>query len=132
MLSIKHKPLKASASCVFVSECLMGVDCAASYDLGNHRCRIPTLEEKMDYFLPKIWVTVVTKIRPGIASNWKIFEYNWLDIESQIDSNILQLFRIPGLILVPPVTQLLGSKWLHFFFQCMDWKQVSSTFILWM
>ena len=36
---------------------------------------------------------------------------------SQIDSNILQSLGIPGRILVPPVTQLFKSKWLHFFFQ---------------
>ena len=42
-------------------------------------------------------------------------ESNWLSIPSQFDSNILQLLRI----LVPPVTQLFRSKWLHFFFQCI-------------
>ena len=31
--------------------------------------------------------------------------YDWLDIESQFDSNLLQLLGIPGRILVPPVTQ---------------------------
>ena len=39
----------------------------------------------------------------------------WLSIFSQLDSNILQLLRIPGRILVPPVTQLFRSKWLQFF-----------------
>ena len=35
---------------------------------------------------------------------------------SQFDSNILQLLGIPGWILVPPVTQVFRSKWLHFSF----------------
>ena len=39
-------------------------------------------------------------------------ESNWLAKSSQFDSYIL---RIPGLILVSPVTQLFRSKWLHFF-----------------
>ena len=39
------------------------------------------------------------------------------NIESQFDSNIVQFLGIPGRILVPPVTQLFGSKWFHFFFQ---------------
>ena len=33
------------------------------------------------------------------------------------DSSILQLLEIPGRILVPKVTQIFRSKWLHFFFQ---------------
>ena len=41
-----------------------------------------------------------TEIRPGIPSNWRIFESNWLAIDSQIDSNILQILGIPGRILV--------------------------------
>ena len=39
----------------------------------------------------------------------------WLSILSQFDSNTLQLLGILGRILVPPVTQLTRSKWLHFF-----------------
>ena len=76
----------------------------------------------MESFWPKkFWVNGGTKIRPGIPSNWKIFESNWLDMESQfksmlrvnsnrlpissqVDLNILQLLGIPGRILVPPVT----------------------------
>ena len=39
---------------------------------------------------------------------------NWLSILSQFDSNILQLLGNTGRILVPPVTKLFRSKWLHF------------------
>ena len=87
-------------------------------------------KKKWSHFDLKSWVTGGTKIRPGIPSNWRIFESNWLDIESQFwnqlstssqfYSNILQLLEIPGRILVPPVTQLFRSKWLHFFCLCGD------------
>ena len=45
----------------------------------------------------KSWVTDETKIRPGILSNWRIFESNWLDIESQFKLtqyrvNLTQIF----------------------------------------
>ena len=76
-------------------------------------------KKKMSHFYLKSWVSGGTKIRPGIPSNWRIFESNWLDIERQFDSYILQLLGIPGRILLPPVTQLFRSKWLIFFFQ---WK----------
>ena len=42
-----------------------------------------TLKQKMKSFDLKSWVTGGTKIRPGIPSNWRIFESNWLDNESQ-------------------------------------------------
>ena len=43
---------------------------------------------------------------------------NWLDIETQFYSNILQLCtRIPGWNLSPPMTQLLRPKWLKFLSQ---------------
>ena len=103
----------------------------------------------MELFWPKKLSHWRTKIPPGILSksasntlniesqivSLRIFESNWLDIEShidlilrvkltirlslssQFDSNILQLLGILGRILVPPVTQLFRSKWLHFFFQ---------------
>ena len=44
----------------------------------------------------------------------------WLLISTIFDSNVLQLIRIPGRILVPPVTQFFRSKWLSFFFQCRN------------
>ena len=90
--------------------------------------------KKWSHFDLKSWVTGGTKIQPGITSNWRMFESNWLEIEnqndnstlnsesiwisisSQFDSNILQLLGIPGRILVPPVTQLVRLKWLDFFF----------------
>ena len=98
-----------------------------------------TLKEKWSHFDLKSWVTGGTKIWSGIPSYWRLFDSNWLDIESQVnsnwldiesqiglnwldiesqfDSNILQLLGIPDRILIPPVTQLFRSKWLHFFFQ---------------
>ena len=42
-------------------------------------------KKKLSHFDLISWVTGGTKIRPGIPSNWRIFESNWLDIESQID-----------------------------------------------
>ena len=71
------------------------------------------------HFDLKSWVTGGTIIWPENPNNLKILESNWLSISSQFDSNNLQLLGIPGRILVPPVTQLFSSKWLHFFFQCV-------------
>ena len=59
----------------------------------------------------KVELLAELKFEPGFRCNWRI-------IVSQIDSNILKLIGIPGRILVPPVTQLFRSKWLHFFFRC--------------
>ena len=72
-------------------------------------------KKNWSHFDLKSWVSGGTKTRSGIPSIWKIFEWNWVDIESQFYSNILQLPGNPGRILVPPVTQLFRSKWLHFF-----------------
>ena len=93
-------------------------------------------QKKWSHFDLKNWVTGGTKIRPGIPSNWRIFESNWLDIEkeflnclsisSQFDSKILQWLGIPGRILVPPVTQIFRSKWLHFLFQCWGERVLAS------
>ena len=63
-------------------------------------------KKKLSHFDLKSWVTGGTKIRYGIPSNWKIFESKWLDIESQFDSNILQLLGIPA--------QILFRQWLNF------------------
>ena len=75
-------------------------------------------KKKWSHFELKSWVTGRTKIRPWIPTNWRIFESIWLSISSRFYWNILQLFRIPGWILVPQVTQLFRSTWLNFFFQC--------------
>ena len=75
-------------------------------------CTTCPLKQKWSHFDLKSWVTGRTIIRPGIPSNCRIFESNW--ISSQFESNILQLLGIPGRIIVPPVTQLFRSKWLHF------------------
>ena len=89
-------------------------------------------KEKIESFWPEkflTWkVTDGTIISPGIPSNWRIFESNWLDIESQMDeltiwlsissqfdSNILQLLGILSRISVPSVTQFFKSKRLNFF-----------------
>ena len=40
-------------------------------------------KKKWSHFDLKSWVTGGSKIRPGIPSNWRLFESNWLDIESQ-------------------------------------------------
>ena len=88
---------------------------------------IHSLKEKWRHFDLKSLVTDGTKIRPGIPSNWRIFESNWvklcLSISSQFDSNILQLLGIPDRISVPPVTQFFRSKWLHFSFSVGYWLQ---------
>ena len=91
--------------------------------LGQWYVAIQALEmqstrQKGSHFDLKMWVTDGTKIRPGIPSDWLIFVSNWLDIESQIDSNIFQLLGIPGLIIDSSVTQIFRSKWLLFFVQC--------------
>ena len=77
--------------------------------------KIAHWKKKSSHFELKSWVTGSNKIRLGIPCNWRIFESNWLDIESQFDSNILQLHGIQGRILVPPMIQLFRSKSLHFF-----------------
>ena len=41
-------------------------------------------KKKWSRFDLKSWVTGGTKIRTGIPSKWRIFESNWLHIESQI------------------------------------------------
>ena len=43
----------------------------------------PDWKKKWSHFDLKNWVTGGTNIQPGIPSNWRIFESNWLDIESQ-------------------------------------------------
>ena len=48
-------------------------------------------EKKWSHFDLKNWVTGATKIQPRILSNWRIFESNWLDIESLIDNSTLNI-----------------------------------------
>ena len=79
--------------------------------------RLDHWKKKWCHFDLKKWVTGLTKIWPGIQSNWRIFESNWFSISSQFDSNMFQLLGIPGQILVPRLTQLFRSKWLYVFFQ---------------
>ena len=74
--------------------------------------------KKWSHFDLKSWVTGGTKI----DTRFRVIE----EYLSQIDSILrvkltiwlsIQLLGIPGRILVPPVTQLFRSKWLHFFFR---------------
>ena len=51
-------------------------------------------KKKWSHFDLKSWVTGGTKIRPGIPSNWIIFESIWLDIESQFNFQIDSQFRV--------------------------------------
>ena len=77
-------------------------------------------KEKWSHFDLKSESLEELKFDPGLENIWLKLTRYWeskLDIESKFDSNILQLLGIPGQILVPPVTQLFSSKWLHFFFQ---------------
>ena len=53
-----------------------------------------TLKEKMSHLTKKFWVTGGTKIRPEIPSNWRIFEWNWLDIESHFDLQYRVIFTL--------------------------------------
>ena len=95
-----------------------------------------TLKEKMESFDLKSWVTGGTKIRPGILSNWRIFESNWLDIESQFNSilrvNLTRYWESIWLKYSPinrnpgsnfSSTKHFRSKWPNFFFQWqpLDW-----------
>ena len=94
-----------------------------------------TLKEKWSHFDLKSWVTGGTKIRPGIPSNWRIFESirlkyrkntifivsNWFKYCVELTQylvNSTQIFsnysesRVE--FLFPPLTQHFRSKWLHF------------------
>ena len=48
-------------------------------DCGSH------WKKKLSHFDLNSWVTGGTKIWPGIPSNWRMFELNWLDIERQFE-----------------------------------------------
>ena len=70
--------------------------------------------------LGRILLTIsYTKRKKGVISTLKVESLVELKLDRGfrvIDTNILQLLGIPGRIyLVPPVTQLFWSKWLHFF-----------------
>ena len=45
-------------------------------------------DKKLSPFDRKSWVSGATKIWPGKVGKWRIFESNWLNIESQIDSTL--------------------------------------------
>ena len=50
------------------------------------------LKEKWSHFDLKTRVTGGTKIRPGITSNWRIFELNSLDQIDNFRVNLTQIF----------------------------------------
>ena len=60
-------------------------------------------EIKFESFWHKKLVTCGTKIRPGKVGNWRIFELNWLNIKSQIDSTLR----------VKMTQHLFDSNWLN-------------------
>ena len=47
-----------------------------------------TDRKKLSHFDIKSWVTCGIKIWPGKVGNWRIFESNWLNVESLIDSTL--------------------------------------------
>ena len=67
----------------------------------KHNRRNKTLK-KWSHFDIKSWVDW-TKIRPGIPSNLSLIDSI---LRVNLNQNILQSLRIPGRILVPPVTQV--------------------------
>ena len=103
--------------------------------LTNPDIFLSTVKEKWSHFDLKIESLTELKFDPGLEifdqgrkffffrlenstldwSNWRLFESNWLDIETQ-------LLGIPGWISVPLVTQLFRSTWLHYYFifKCLD------------
>ena len=105
---------KTEICSVFYKSChLLSVDKPNPIEWGKSVSLPTTLKEKWSHFDLKSGVTGRTNIGPGIPSNWFI--------SSQFDSNILQLLGIPGPILVPTVTQLFRSKWLHFWSH-FEWR----------
>ena len=56
---------------------------------NSYFCKLWYTERKiLSHFDIKSWVTCRTKIRPGKVGNYRIFESNWLNIKSQIDSTL--------------------------------------------
>ena len=67
-----------------------------------------SLNKKMSHFYLKSWVAGGTKFVPGFRVIGEYMSQIGSTL-SPFDSNILQLLGIPGGILFPPVTQILGS-----------------------
>ena len=82
-------------------------------------CKIHHL--KNIHYFESNWLDIENQInsilRIKLTRYWRS---NWLSISSQFQSNILQLLRILNRILVPSVTQLFRSKWLHFFLSVIN------------
>ena len=72
-----------SANC-----CCHRIVVACHNDLSNLILNTDHWKKKSSHFDLRSWVTWGTKIRLGIPSNWRIFESNWLNIESQIESTL--------------------------------------------
>ena len=70
-----------------------------------------TEREKLSHFDIKSWVTCGTKIRPTIVGNWRIFEPNWLNIKSQIESTLIE--SLIDSTLRVKLTQHWESNWLN-------------------
>ena len=58
------------------------------------KVRVDHWNKKRSHFDLKSWVTGCTKIRPGIPSNWRIFELKWLEIDSQYRVKIDSQYRV--------------------------------------
>ena len=74
--------------------------------------------KKNKSFWHKKLVTCWTKIRPGKVGNWRIFESNWLNIKSQIDSTLrvkltLNIESLIGSTLRVKLAQHWESNWLN-------------------
>ena len=73
--------------------------------------------KKLSHFDMKSWVTCGTKIRPRKEGNYRIFESNWLNIKSPIDStlkpNWLNITSPIDSTLRVQLTQHWESNWLN-------------------
>ena len=83
-----------------------------------------TMKEKWSHFDLKSWVTGETIIRPGIPSNWRIFDSNWLNIEGQfqnwlnIEGQFQNWLNIEGQF----------QNWLNIEGKFQNWLSISSQF----
>ena len=76
-------------------------------------------KKKWSHFELKSWVTGGTKIWSGIPCNWRIFEPNWIAIESQIDSplrvKLTRHWESNWLAIESQIDSLLRSIWRKYF-----------------
>ena len=94
---------------------------------NSYVCKLRyTDRKKLSHFDIKSWVTCGIKVRPGKVGNWRIFDWNWLNIKSLIDStlrvkltqhwesNWLNIESIIGSTLRVKLNQHWESNWLNF------------------